>query len=74
MNNVPHPLNKVDSGGHFTKYEGRDKCREGSTVTCQKFKYNLTVFQVYHVISAKYYSLYPKNSLFNALEIAVIKY
>ena len=44
------------------------------TVTCQKFNYNFTLFQVYHVISAKCYTLYSKKSLFNTLDIAVIKY
>ena len=42
--------------------------------TCQKFKYNFTFFQVYHVVSAKCYTIYSKKSLFNTIEIAVIKY
>ena len=44
------------------------------TVTFQKFKYNLTLFHVYHVISANCCTLYSKKSLFNTIEIAVIKY
>ena len=44
------------------------------TVTCQKFKYNFTLFQVYYVPSAKCITLYSKNALFDTLDIAVIKY
>ena len=43
------------------------------TVTCQKYKYNFTLFKVYHVISGKCYTLYSKNSLFSTLDIVVIK-
>ena len=32
-----------------------------------------TLFQVYHVISAKCYTLHSKNALFDTLDITVIK-
>ena len=52
--------------------------REGvdgkGTVTCQKFKYNFTHFKDCHVIFAICYTVYSKDSLFNSLQITVIKH
>ena len=42
--------------------------------TAMNIVYNFTLFQVYHVISAKCYTLYSKKSMFDTFEIAVIKY
>ena len=44
------------------------------TMTCQKFKYNFTHFKNCHMISVICYTVYPKDSLFNSLKIAVIKH
>ena len=64
VNNSDVHLVNNDNGNFIEKH----------TVTCQKFKYNFTLFQVYRAISDKYYTPYSKKSLFNILEIAVIKY